>query len=214
MNKKKAFIFVAALFVCFPFYCGCAVMGETQPGLAVDTDELAVRIDNVYKNRFDDIIVKGWVSRPATIFVKDSEALAVEDNYFSIETHWDVGEPVVITAQDTEGNTKEIEFWPDREPPDKPENLRAIHVTSNSVEFEWNENREPDIKGYKVYYGLKGGGVREAPDIATDNKYEIIGLKNFVRGGNRTFQFYLRAVDMMDNESHNTSDILEVTIPE
>ena len=48
--------------------------------------------------------------------------------------------------------------------------------------------------------------------IIIDTKYDVVGLQGFVDGANRTFQFYLRAVDKMNNESDD-SNILEADLP-
>ena len=75
-----------------------------------------------------------------------------------------------------------------------------------------DENREEDINGYKLYYRLKGGSLQEVQETITDTRYEIVGLRNLIQGANKTFQFFLRAVDKMQNYS-SESDILEVTLP-
>jgi hypothetical protein len=213
MNARHYWKRIFLLIILCVWEGGCVYLEDPQTAYLSSEEELAVEIRGGYKGRFGNLLLEGLVNRPAMIYVDGNKAADAHNNRFTLEVQWDVGEPILIMAEDRQGNTKEIEFWPDREPPEKPENLRVIHVTPNSVEFEWNENDEPDIAGYKVYYGLKGSGAREVPGIVSDNKHEIVGLKNFIRGANRTFQFSLRAVDAMGNESQAISDVLEVTVP-
>ena len=90
--------------------------------------------------------------------------------------------------------------------------LRTIRVSENTVELEWDESRDEDIKGYKLYYRLRGGSLIEVQELISGTEYEVVGLFNLIEGANKTFQFHLRAVDKMDNISE-PSDILEATLP-
>ena len=92
------------------------------------------------------------------------------------------------------------------------ENLRTTNISSDSIAIEWDENSEEDIKGYKFYYRLRGGSLQEIPEILEKNRYDVVGLQSMIDGANRTFQFYVRAIDKMNNESDD-SDVLEVDLP-
>ena len=63
-----------------------------------------------------------------------------------------------------------------------------------------------------MYYRRKNASWIEINEIIKDTDYEVIGLAGKVEGGNRIFQFYLKAIDTMDNES-DPSDILEEELP-
>jgi len=70
------------------------------------------------------------------------------------------------------------------------------------------KNDEEDIKGYRLFYRSQGGALKEVQDLIEDTKYDAVGLSSDVSS---TFQFYLRAVDKMNNESLD-SDILEADL--
>ena len=67
--------------------------------------------------------------------------------------------------------------------------------------------------GYRFFYRRKGAsGFIEAKKLVDDTDFEVIGLSRMVSGGNRTFQFYIIAVDKMNNESER-SNTLENDLP-
>ena len=182
--------------------------GELAP-----QEKINIKVASAYVNDMGGVVVKGSLDKKARVSVGGVNAEVSEDNKFIATTSsWKKGKPIIIVAKNQDGSEGRLEYFPDAEEPDKPINLRIIHVTSNSVELEWDINTEKDIKGYKLYYQLKGGGpLQEVPEVIKATKYEAMGMQNLTEGANKTFQFYLRAVDAMDNYSL-PSDILEVTL--
>lgn len=158
------------------------------------------------------LIVEGKVSRRCKVIINNFTIDLNDDNTFSSSIDWKKGKPVIIMARDDKGSSVTKEYFPDSEEPDAPVNIRTSSITSSSIEIEWDENTEPDIKGYKLYYNLKGNSPQEINEIITDTKYEIVGLDQRTQGTNRTFQFRLRAVDKMNNYS-DLSNIYEETLP-
>ncbi len=162
--------------------------------------------------RYNSVILKGFLDKPATLFINNVKTFLRPDNSFQTTTSWNKGRPIILTAQSDAQGSGRLEYFPDGEPPKEPRGLRATNSTSNSAELEWDANSEDDIYGYKFFYRLKNGPRSEVKEIIKDTRHEIVGLGNMISGLNRTFQFEIKAVDKMGNYS-NSSDILEVTLP-
>lgn len=171
-----------------------------------------ITVTDVYLDDYGSVLLTGTTDKKATVSVNGETATIKENNTFTASFTWKKGTAISIAAKNEDGDTGELNYFPDSEPPLKPENLRVINSSSNSIEIEWDENSEEDIRGYKLYYRLKGGALQEVQEIIEEKKYEIVGLQNYTSGSNRTFEFYLRAVDRMYNESED-SDILETDLP-
>jgi len=175
-----------------------------------DGSEIEITVLDAYLDNFGTVVLKGKTDKAATtVTVEGKYATLDENNIFTASVRWNKGDFIFITAKDESGSTGDLIYYPDGERPDKPESLRTINTTSNSVEIEWDENDEEDVKGYLLFYRRQGGSLKEVPDLIKDTKHEVIG---FGSGSSNTIEFYLRAVDKMNNESED-SDILEVTIP-
>ncbi len=174
--------------------------------------QIQVEIIDAYLDDFGSVILTGKTNRILTVLVEGEKSSLDGNNIFTASVFWRKGMPISIVAKDESGGLSELDYFPDGESPDQPEGLNVSNTTSNSAEIEWDENREDDIKGYRLFYRLKGGSEREVSELITRTRYEIVGLENYIDGANKTFEFYLRAVDKMDNESGN-SDILEATLP-
>ena len=196
---------------------GNAIKAEEQAQRAQAAEkgtagQIKIDIFDAYVDDFGEVVLTGQTNRIASVTV-DGRPISLDgNNMFTASVSWLKGNPIEIVAKDDNGNTDELNYFPDSESPEKPRGLRVINTTSNSIEIEWDNNTEDDIKGYKLFYRLKGGSIREVPDIIQDTKYELVGLQSYVQGANRTFEFYLRAVDKMNNESED-SDTLEVVLP-
>ncbi|MFC1510549.1 hypothetical protein ACFL49_02700 [Candidatus Omnitrophota bacterium] len=194
---------------------GDEITKEEIPAIAKRQKENGIQIEilDAYLDRFGDVALSGKTNIKATVTSNGNQTDTDALNNFTISSgSWKKGKPIIISAASSDGRTGETEFFPDGEPPDEPDGLRVTSSSSNSIQIEWNENDEEDVIGYKLYYRLQGGSAQEVPDIIDDTDYEAIGLSRMVEGANRTFEFYLRAVDKMLNESDN-SDLLEVDLP-
>jgi len=175
---------------------------------AAEAGEIIITILDAYVDNFGSVVLKGTVDQESTVTIDKRKIEPDDSNIFDATASWKKGEPILITALGVDGGIGELNYFPDGEAPDKPERLRTINITSNSIEIEWDENDEDDIKGYRLFYRSQGGALKEVPDIIEDTKYDAVGLSGSVSS---TFEFYLRAVDKMDNESQD-SDILEADL--
>jgi len=170
---------------------------------------IRITILDAYLDDIGNVIIKGQTNKAATIAVNGTRTGVDENNQFTASFSWKKGTSIPIRAKDENGNSGDLKYFPDSEPPDAPENLTPISISSDSIEIEWDANEEEDIKGYRLYYQPAGKSLQEIPELITETRYEVVGLAKF---GVSTFQFYLEAYDKMDNRS-DKSDTLEVTIP-
>ena len=171
-----------------------------------------IEVIDVYADNFGSVVLTGKIDKVSSVFVEGAKAAINDDNTFTSTVSWKKGKSILIIAKEDSGLESKLEYFPDSEPPDDPESLTVVNTTSNSAEIEWDENDEEDIKGYKLYYRLKGGSEIEIREIIEDTDYEIVGLGNLVQGANKTFEFYIKAVDKLNNIS-DSSDIAEGTLP-
>lgn len=185
----------------------------TETTETTEKEPINITVKDVYIDNLGMLVIAGDVDKPSDVYINGTKAQMKENNEFTISTLWKRGTSINFTALDTQGNEGNLQYFPDTEAPDKPTGLRTRNVTSNSVELEWDDNAEKDLRGYKLYYQLKGGGSgQEIAGIIKDASYEVVGLQNLISGANKTFQFYLRAVDKTDNYSE-PSAIHEETLP-
>lgn len=196
---------------------GDEIEAEKKAELAAATNktkagQVKVQITDAYLDDFGSVVLEGKTNRIATVTI-DGERIALDgNNVFVASVSWKKGRSITVSAKDESGGSSEFDYFPNGESPEEPEGLSVINASSNSIEIEWEENDENDIKGYLLFYRLKGGATREIPELIEDTKHEVIGLQGYVEGANRTFEFYLRAVDKMNNESDD-SNILEEDLP-
>ncbi len=189
------------------------VIAKTEPSEAKgEGEEIAIVVEDAYIDDYGSIVLYGHVDKPATLYIEGAKIPVNEHNIFTATVPWRKGRDLEIIAKDELGNEGAIDFYADSEEPEEPENLRIIRATADSIEFEWDANEEPDLKGYLLFFRRKGGSLQEIQEIITDLRYEIVGLQRFISGSNKTFELYLRAVDKMNNYSED-SDILEITLP-
>jgi len=174
---------------------------------AAEAGEIVITILDAYLDNFGSVVLKGTVDRESTVTIDKKKISPDDNNIFNVTASWKKGNPILITALGVDGGIGELDYFPDGEAPLKPERLRTINITSNSIEIEWDENDEDDIKGYRLFYRRQGGSLQEVPNLIEDTKHEVVGLA----GGSSTIEFYLRAVDKMNNESED-SDILEADL--
>ncbi|MCK5014480.1 MAG: fibronectin type III domain-containing protein [Candidatus Omnitrophica bacterium] len=196
---------------------GSEIEAEKKAELAAATDktkasQVKIRITDASIDNFGSVVLVGKTNRIASVTVNGEKVALDGNNEFSASVAWKKGRSITIAAKDESGGLSELDYFPDGESPEEPEGLGVINTSSNSIEIEWDENNENDIKGYRLFYRLKSGSTKEVPEIIEDTQYEVVGLRGYVEGANRTFEFYLRAVDKMNNESDD-SDILEVVLP-
>ena len=196
---------------------GDEIEAEKKAELAAATDKtktgrVKIDITGAYIDDFGSVVLEGKTNRIAAVTVNGEKVALDGNNVFKASVSWKKGHSIPVAAKDESGGLSELDYFPDGESPRKPEGLGVVNASSNSIEIEWEENDEDDMKGYRFFYRLKGGSIKEVPELIEDTKYEVVGLQGQVEGANRTFEFYLRAVDKMNNESDD-SDILEADLP-
>ncbi len=73
--------------------------------------------------------------------------------------------------------------------------LNASPVFAGSADLSWDPNIEPDLAGYKVYYGTSSGHYGTPIDIGNQTTYTVAGLAQGVH------YFSVTAYDKSGNES-------------
>ncbi len=172
-------------------------MSDEKNGTAV---RLYYRYSNNYFLPYDDInqTRPKLVNTPEWEIAKRGERINIETRYFQWKAVLYGTErrftPVL--------NGVVVYYQPDF-PPVRPILLEAI-PGNKSVKLKWVLNKEPDIAGYKIYYGLKSGtyfGKGAEPGdspifVKNINSIIIKNLKN-----EQVYFFALTAVDKSGQES-------------
>lgn len=89
----------------------------------------------------------------------------------------------------------------DNEPPDAPTGLRTA-TGDNFIELFWHENRDPDVKGYRVYVSHTYGGRYEYVASVYTPYYCDEDARNGV-----LYYYAVSAYDHEGNESDLSSDV-------
>ncbi len=102
---------------------------------------------------------------------------------------------VTVTARDAAGNTS-------------TKTLRVTYtIATNAAVLVWNPNTEPDLAGYRVYYGTAPGAyqqVRGAGVVVNDTTYTVTGLTSGAR-----YYFAVTAFDGSGNESDYSGEVIK-----
>lgn len=85
--------------------------------------------------------------------------------------------------------------------------LSALPVGNGKVALMWDSNPEPDVKGYKLYYGFESGNYVGVKDVGNVTSYTLSGLQN----GSEYF-FALTAYNDAGESAY--SDEISYTVPE
>jgi hypothetical protein len=104
---------------------------------------------------------------------------------------------ITVTARDAAGNTQTDTI------------TVSYAAVNNTATLTWNANIEPDLAGYRVYYGsapgtynqTKGSGV-----VVTGTSHTVTGLTSGTR-----YYFALTAYDSSGNESDYSQEVLKDT---
>jgi hypothetical protein len=81
----------------------------------------------------------------------------------------------------------------------------AVHAAQ--ISLEWDANREPDLSGYRIYYGTSSGHYSASVDVGNSTHCVI---SNLVQGV--TYYFAATAYDSEGNESDFSEEIV-YTVP-
>lgn len=74
-------------------------------------------------------------------------------------------------------------------------------VSAYDVTLSWDPNTEPDLAGYKVYYGTSSHNYTETIDVGNTTTYQITGLSE------GTYYFAVTAYDTSGNESDFSDEV-------
>ncbi|GIV66075.1 MAG: hypothetical protein KatS3mg047_0468 [Bellilinea sp.] len=81
------------------------------------------------------------------------------------------------------------------QPPSAPLNLQVVAVNGAMVRLRWQENPEPDVTGYRLYYQPEGSGAFEWVDVSVRNSaWLILPTKG-------RWQIWAKAYDLNQDES-------------
>lgn len=80
--------------------------------------------------------------------------------------------------------------------------LTATVLEAASVPLAWNANTEPDLGGYKVYFGLQSRDYDYCLDVGNVIEYNVEGLT-----AGETYYFCLTAYDQFGNESDYSEEV-------
>ncbi len=176
------------------------VLDKTNPTIVVNSVEL---------DDFGYIEILGETEKNARISIEDVTFAVDSEGKFSGKIKLPRNKQFKLIAKDEAGNTAE-EVYADTESPDQPTGLRVRDIYGDTVDIEWDENREADIKGYNIYHSRQGefSDLKKNTEIIEDTTYTLTGL-----GSGNTYTIYIRAIDKMGNESEVSEETLEVNIP-
>ncbi|MGD8523304.1 MAG: fibronectin type III domain-containing protein [Desulfobacterales bacterium] len=74
---------------------------------------------------------------------------------------------------------------------------------SADVSLAWDANSEPDLDGYKVYYGTSSRNYTASVDVGNTTEYTLTGLTE-----GTTYYFAATAYDTLNNESSYSAEIV------
>jgi len=77
-----------------------------------------------------------------------------------------------------------------------------LFMLQHAIVLTWNENREEDLAGYKIYYGTESRSYSYVIDVGLQNKYEF----DNIQGGDEYF-FAVTAYDKFGNESFFSNEV-------
>ncbi len=81
----------------------------------------------------------------------------------------------------------------------------ATHAAT--VDLEWDPNTEPELVGYKIYWGTSSGNYTSSKDVGKTTTYTLTGLDE-----GKTYYFAATAYDGSSNESGYSNQI-SYTVP-
>lgn len=101
----------------------------------------------------------------------------------------------------------------DTDPPAVPEGFSVSSLAAiqqDSVEFTWEASAEPDLAGYKIFYGTTSGTYPDEVSAAADlTAEEVTDLTAATR-----YYFTIAALDEAGNESEKAAEVIVDTLPD
>ncbi len=80
----------------------------------------------------------------------------------------------------------------------------ALDLSAADVSLTWNSNTEPDLAGYKVYYGTASHSYGSPVVLGKQTTYTVTGL------GSGTYFFVVSAYDTSGNESGPSNEVSKI----
>lgn len=71
-----------------------------------------------------------------------------------------------------------------------------------ALTITWDANKEADLAGYKVYYGISSGNYHTNVDVGNQTSYKISGIEN-----NKNHYIAVTAYDTSGNESEYSKEL-------
>ncbi|MFC1698865.1 fibronectin type III domain-containing protein [Candidatus Omnitrophota bacterium] len=184
----------------------------------IETKESKVTLDitvpelEVTDAELDDhgyVTISGLSEPHATVTANNEEFLVSSVGKFTGEVKLPHNLKIELSAEDRAGNIAKLTFA-DAEQPEEPTGLVIRSIYGTSVDLEWDQNPEQDIKGYNIYYSQVGGWSDQQynPELIEETTQTMTGLES----GN-TYTIYLRAVDKMGNQGEPSEVTVNAVIP-
>jgi len=85
--------------------------------------------------------------------------------------------------------------------------FNSSFAIAGSLKASWNANTEPDLAGYKIYYGESSGNYTNSINVGKVTQYAITQLQDGV-----TYYFVITAYDTAGNESGYSLEVSAKTI--
>jgi hypothetical protein len=78
-------------------------------------------------------------------------------------------------------------------------------ATAAEVSLAWDANTEPDLDGYKIYYGLASGNYGAPVDVGNVEQHTLTGLDE-----GKTYYLAATAYDLDENESAFSEELIHL----
>ena len=76
--------------------------------------------------------------------------------------------------------------------------------SQNTATLSWDPDSEPDLAGYKVYYGASPGTYETSIDVSYTTTYVVTNLESGTR-----YYFAITAYDISGNESAFSNEVFK-----
>ena len=81
--------------------------------------------------------------------------------------------------------------------------ITVAYAQDKTLNLRWAANDEPDLEGYKVYYGTSSRNYTANVDVGNTTEYTLTGLSE-----GTTYYFAATAYDTLNNESDYSTEIV------
>ncbi len=167
-----------------------------------DIKPIKLTIKDFYKDDFNYVVVEGITEPGALVFIDRDKAEVKVSGEFVGRTNFRYGRAIKVRAEKsaTEFSIKELY---DTEEPRKPQGLEG-NVSGSTIRLRWNDNAEPDLLGYNVYFSLDNSTWEK---VNRDNDFIKRNEYTFSRNIPGNAWVRITALDKMRNESEPSDTI-------